>query len=167
MEREGGITPAMTPSFKKRVQCIQSAFLICAIAIAVGLVWTTLGNPESREAARLETLQRTYIRGTITDRDGTPLSWSTKANGYRSYIDGETKQRAFSTVVGYYSPAYGTFGLEKTFNSQLIFSKCKSDGKQIGNTIQTTLDTNLPDCDIFCHFRHCKRRSGCAGCKDR
>ena len=129
----------MTPSFKKRVQCIQSAFLICAIAIAVGLVWTTLGNPESREAARLETLQRTYIRGTITDRDGTPLSWSTKANGYRSYIDGETKQRAFSTVVGYYSPAYGTFGLEKTFNSQLISSKCKSDGKQIGNTIQTTL----------------------------
>ncbi|WP_419493091.1 penicillin-binding transpeptidase domain-containing protein, partial [Butyricicoccus sp.] len=133
----------MTPSFKKRVQCIQSAFLICAIAIAVGLVWTTLGNPESREAARQETLQRTYIRGTITDRDGTPLSWSTKANGYRSYIDGETKQRAFSTVVGYYSPAYGTFGLEKTFNSQLISSKCKSDGKQIGNTIQTTLDTNL------------------------
>lgn len=106
-------------------------------------MWTTLGNPESREAARQETLQRTYIRGTITDRNGTPLSWSNKANGYRSYIDGETKQRAFSTVVGYYSPAYGTFGLEKTFNTQLISSKCKSGDKQVGNTVQTTLDTDL------------------------
>ena len=59
----------MTPSFKKRVQCIQSAFLICAIAIAVGLVWTTLGNPESREAARQETLQRTMETIILLQRD--------------------------------------------------------------------------------------------------
>ena len=93
---EGGTTPIMKPSFKKRVQCIQTAFLLCAIAVGVGLVWTTLGNPESREAAAAETAQRTYLRGTIYDRDGKAINYSEEVNGTRKYTGG----RAFSTVTG-------------------------------------------------------------------
>lgn len=130
----------MTPSFKRRVQCIQSTFLLCAIAIAVGLVWTTLGNPESREAAAQETRQRTYIRGSIYDRNGILLNSSEKVNGDRIY--NADYERAFSTVTGYYSPIYGTTGLESQFNSELVSSKSSGDNKR-GNDIVLTLDAKL------------------------
>lgn len=130
----------MTPSFKRRVQCIQTAFLVCAIAVATGLVWTTLGNPESREAAAQETRQRTYIRGSIYDRNGTLLNSSETVNGERIY--NAEYERAFSTVTGYFSPIYGTTGLENTFNSELVSSKSDSDNKR-GNDITTTLDADL------------------------
>ena len=136
---EGGTTQSMKPSFKKRVQCIQTAFLLCAIAVGVGLVWTTLGNPESREAAAQETAQRTYLRGTIYDRDGNALNYSEKVNGTRKYTGG----RAFSTVTGYFSPIYGSMGLEKTFNSELVSSKCDSKDPKKGHNITTTLDSDL------------------------
>lgn len=129
----------MKPSFKKRVQCIQTAFLLCAIAVGVGLVWTTLGNPESREAAAQETAQRTYLRGTIYDRDGNALNYSEKVNGTRKYNGG----RAFSTVTGYFSQIYGSTGLEKTFNSELVSSKVGSKDTKKGHDITTTLDSDL------------------------
>ncbi|WP_165761053.1 peptidoglycan D,D-transpeptidase FtsI family protein [Butyricicoccus porcorum] len=128
----------MKPSFKKRVQCIQTAFLLCAIAVGVGLVWTTLGNPESREAAAAETAQRTYLRGTIYDRDGKAINYSEEVNGTRKYTGG----RAFSTVTGYFSRIYGTTGIEKTFNTELVSSKCKGDTKK-GHDITLTLDRDL------------------------
>lgn len=101
-------------------------------------MWTTLGNPESREAAAAETAQRTYLRGTIYDRNGTALDYSEAVNGARKYNGG----RAFSTVTGYFSPIYGTTGIEKTFNTELVSSKCKGDVKK-GHDITLTLDSTL------------------------
>ncbi|MCD8356797.1 MAG: hypothetical protein LUE11_09535 [Clostridia bacterium] len=103
-------------------------------------MWTTLGNPESREAAAQETRQRTYIRGSIYDRNGTLLSSSEKVNGDRIY--NSEYERAFSTVIGYYSPIYGTTGLESKFNSDLISSKSTEDNKR-GNDITLTIDADL------------------------
>lgn len=129
----------MKPSFKKRVQCIQTAFLLCAIAVGVGLVVTTLGNPESREAAAAETAQRTYLRGSIYERGGKVLDYSESVKGERKYNGG----RAFSTVTGYFSSIYGTSGIEKTFNTELVSSKCDSDDEKKGHDITLTLDWNL------------------------
>ena len=103
-------------------------------------MWTTLGNPESREAAAQETRQRTYIRGSIYDRDGVLLNSSEKVNGDRIYHS--DYERAFSTVTGYYSPIYGTTGLESKFNSELVSSKSSDDNKR-GHDIVLTLDADL------------------------
>lgn len=101
-------------------------------------MWTTLGNPESRAAAAAETAQRTYLRGTIYDRNGKPISYSESVNGKRKYNGG----RAFSTVTGYFSRIYGTMGIEKAFNTELVSSKCKGDTKK-GHNITLTLDWDL------------------------
>lgn len=101
-------------------------------------MWTTLGNPESRAAAAAETAQRTYLRGTIYDRDGNAIDYSETVGGDRKYNGG----RAFSTVTGYFSPIYGTTGIEKTFNTELVSSKCKGDTKK-GHDITLTLDSDL------------------------
>lgn len=102
-------------------------------------MWTTLGNPESREAAALETAQRTYLRGTIYDRNGKAIDYSETVNGSRKYNGG----RPFSTVTGYFSPIYGTTGIEKAFNTELISSKCSSRDQKKGHNITLTLDWDL------------------------
>ena len=129
----------MKPSFKKRVQIIHTVFLLCAIAIGVGLVWTTLGNPESRKAAADETAQRTYLRGTIYERGGEAINYSEKVKGERKYNGG----RAFSTLTGYFSPIYGTTGIEKTFNSELVSSKVGANDEKRGHDITLTVDGDL------------------------
>ena len=125
-------------SFKKRVQCILSVFVLCAIALGAGLLWTTLGNPESRKEAAAETAQRTYKRGTIYDRDGNRLNYSKKVGGKRYYRGG----RAYSTLTGYFSQTYGSMGIEKTFNTDLV-SYRSVGGKKQGCDIELTTSTKL------------------------
>ncbi len=101
-------------------------------------MWTTLGNPESRAAAAAETAQRTYLRGTIYDRNGNAINYSETVGGERQYNGG----RAFSTVTGYFSSIYGTTGIEDTFNTELVSSDCTGDTKE-GHDITLTLDWDL------------------------
>ena len=102
-------------------------------------MWTTLGNPESRKAAADETAQRTYLRGTIYERGGEAINYSEKVKGERKYNGG----RAFSTLTGYFSPIYGTTGIEKTFNSELVSSKVGANDEKRGHDITLTVDGDL------------------------
>ena len=129
----------MNLSFKKRVQCTLSAFLICAIGIGAGLLWTTFGNPESRKEAAAQNEQRSYLRGTIYDRNGNALNYSKKVGGKRHYTGG----RAYSTITGYFSKIYGASGIEKTFNTDLVSSRTDSDGTKKGCDIVLTTDSDL------------------------
>ena len=46
-------------------------------------------------------------------------------------------------MTGYFSPIYGSTGLEKTFSSELVSSKCDSKDPKKGHDITTTLDSDL------------------------
>lgn len=106
--------------------------------MGVGLLWTTLGNPESRKEAAAETAQRTYKRGTIYDRDGNRLNYSKKVGGKRYYRGG----RAYSTLTGFFSQTYGSMGIEKTFNTDLVSYRSVT-GKKEGCSIELTTSTAL------------------------
>ena len=131
----------MIPSFRRRVQIIQTVFILCGIAISAGLLWTTLGDQESRQEVELENLQRTYIRGSILDRNGKVINHTDKLGGDRQYEGG----RAFSTVTGYVSQTKGAWGLEKTFATELTSSKVGKDEEKKGHDITLTLDWDLQD----------------------
>lgn len=80
------------------------------------------------------------MRGTIYDRDGNALNYSKKVGGRRYYDGG----RAYSTVTGYFSSIYGTMGVEKTFNTQLVSSHSKkSSDEKRGSDITLTTDSDL------------------------
>jgi peptidoglycan glycosyltransferase len=72
----------------------------------------------SPDDAAVIAASRHIVRGEISDREGTRLAWSiSDANGepQRKYLS-----RAFSGVIGYASPIYGTAGLERAYQAQLI-----------------------------------------------
>lgn len=108
------------------------------MALATAVLVTTLGDPESREAAAADAARHTYLRGSILDRDGNVLSSSSEIMGARSYTGGE----AFGSVTGYYSLQYGTSGLEAALDVELTTSDSKSDNKR-GHDITLTLDPDV------------------------
>ncbi len=108
------------------------------MALATAVLVTTLGDPESREAAAADAARRTYLRGSILDRDGNVLSSSSEVMGTRTYNGGA----AFGSVVGYYSKNYGTSGLEAALDVELTTSDSKSDDKR-GHDITLTLDPDV------------------------
>ncbi len=108
--------------------------------IGSGVLWTTLGSPESRKQAAAENAQRSYLRGTIYDRDGNALNYSEEVGGARHYNGG----RAYSTVTGYFSKIYGASGIEKTFNTELVSSRSSDDEKK-GCDIVLTTDSDLQE----------------------
>lgn len=108
------------------------------MALTTAVLVTTLGDPESREAAAADAARRTYIRGSILDRDGNVLSSSEKVMGKRSYTGGA----AFGSVTGYYSLQYGTSALEAALDTELTTSDSKGDNKR-GHDITLTLDPDI------------------------
>ncbi len=97
------------------------------LAVTFALIATGAGYWQVVEAQKLSTaadnpaviaIARRTLRGTIVDRNGTWLARSVKdANGeaQRQYRD-----RSLSGVLGYASARYGTAGLERAYNSQLL-----------------------------------------------
>lgn len=76
------------------------------------------------------------VRGTIFDRSGKKLAWSEQDDnapcGYvRKYADA-----TLSPLIGYYSPQFGTAGLEKTYNDAL-------NGVNTGESLQDVQDRLL------------------------
>lgn len=99
---------------------------------------------------RLWVQRNEVLRGTIYDRDMEALTKSTKSDAgtqTREYTYGSL----FAHAIGYVDIKYGITGLERKYDSELIYSSVKDDiinfikyrGKipqKVGNSIQTTLD---------------------------
>ena len=66
------------------------------------------------------------MRGSILDRNGNTIAFSQKPGGARTY----SHPYAFSNLVGYWSKIYGTYGVEKTMNEELVHSNCGANPKQ-------------------------------------
>jgi peptidoglycan glycosyltransferase len=102
---------------------------------------------------RLWVQRNEVLRGTIYDRDMTALTKSKRINQdtqTRNYTYGPL----FAHAIGYVDVKYGITGLERKYDSELIYSSIKDNimnfikykGKlpeKVGNSIQTTLDYNI------------------------
>jgi len=102
---------------------------------------------------RLWVQRNEVLRGTIYDRDMRALTESEK-------IDADTQKRTytygalFAHALGYVDIKYGITGLERKYDSELIYSSIKDDiinfikyrgeiPDKVGNSIQTTLDYDI------------------------
>jgi peptidoglycan glycosyltransferase len=102
---------------------------------------------------RLWVQRNEVLRGTIYDRDMEVLAKSEK-------VDADTQKRTytygalFAHVLGYVDIKYGITGLERKYDSELIYSSIKDDivnfikykgeiPDKVGNSIQTTLDYDV------------------------
>jgi len=102
---------------------------------------------------RLWVQRNEVLRGTIYDRDMKALTKSEKTSDStqkRTYTYGPL----FAHVLGYVDIKYGITGLERKYDSELIYSSIKDDiinfikyrgeiPDKVGNSIQTTLDYNV------------------------
>ncbi len=132
-------------SLLKRAQLLQSISLVCVILMIVSLVRISAVLPgvskeadQKKKAARNASYEKEYVRGSILDRNGNVLAFSDKAGGTRTY----TAPRSFAGVIGYWSKIYGTYGLEDTFNDELVHSSSLTENKR-GTDISLTLDLDL------------------------
>jgi penicillin-binding protein A len=104
------------------------------LALGAGY-WQVLRSPDLSNAPdnpAVIAAARNVVRGQIVDRDGKVLA-SNRRNAdtgepYRVYTD-----RAFSTVIGYATPQFGTAGLERSWNAQLTGV---SNGNPIGDLLR-------------------------------
>lgn len=97
--------------------------VVCAFSVlAVGAGWWQVA-----EAQRLATapdnpaviaVARRAMRGPIVDRNGTWLARSVRDDNGEAHR--EYRDDALSHVVGYASRVYGTAGLERTYNAELL-----------------------------------------------
>ena len=86
--------------------------------------------------------EKEYVRGSILDRNGNAIAFSQKPGGKRSY----SHPYAFSNLVGYWSKIYGTYGVEKTMNADLVHSDCGADSKEKkGADVTLTIDADLQE----------------------
>ena len=82
------------------------------------------------------------MRGSILDRNGNTIAFSQKPGGARTY----SHPYAFSNLVGYWSKIYGTYGVEKTMNEELVHSNCGANPKQKkGADVSLTIDAALQE----------------------
>ncbi|MDQ3128081.1 MAG: penicillin-binding protein 2 [Chloroflexota bacterium] len=112
------------------------ALTIAFAGLALGAgYWQVIRSPDLSNAPDNPVViaaARNVVRGQIVDRDGKVLA-SNKRNEatgepYRVYAD-----RAFSTVIGYATPNFGTAGLERSWNAQLTGV---SNGNPIGDLLR-------------------------------
>jgi peptidoglycan glycosyltransferase len=112
------------------------ALTVAFAGLALGAgYWQVIRSPDLSSAPdnpAVIAAARNVVRGQIVDRDGKVLA-SNKRNAatgepYRVYSD-----RAFSTVIGYATPNFGTAGLERSWNAQLTGV---SNGNAIGDLLR-------------------------------
>ena len=119
-----GSTPRSGPNHPGVGATLGRVALSLAVAfggLAVGAgYWQVVRSAELSSApddAAVIAAGRHVVRGEITDRDGVRLAWSVlDPNGepYRKYLS-----RSVSGVIGYASRAFGSAGLERTYDAQL------------------------------------------------
>ena len=119
-----GSTPRSGPNHPGVGATLGRVALSLAVAfggLAVGAgYWQVVRSAELSSApddAAVIAAGRHVVRGEITDRDGVKLAWSVlDPNGepYRKYLS-----RSVSGVIGYASRAFGSAGLERTYDAQL------------------------------------------------
>ncbi len=132
-------------SLLRRAQLLQSISLVCVILMIVSLVRTSAVLPgisreadKKKAAARTASYEKEYVRGSILDRQGRILAWSDRPGASRIYA----APYSFAGVIGYWSKIYGTYGLEDTFNQDLVHSPSLLTDKR-GADITLTLDMTL------------------------
>jgi len=133
------MTAPATPRPKPIGRAIGHVGLALTVAFA-GLAlgagyWQVIRSPDLSTAPdnpAVIAAARNVVRGQILDRDGKVLASNRRneATGepYRVYTD-----RAFSTVIGYATPNFGTAGLERSWNAQLTGV---SNGNPIGDLLR-------------------------------
>ncbi len=128
IEARAGMARGSTPRSGPNHPGVGATLGRVALALAVafgGLAagagyWQVIRSAELSSApddAAVIAAGRHVERGEITDRDGVKLAWSVlDANGepYRKYLS-----RSVSGVIGYASRAFGSAGLERTYEAQL------------------------------------------------
>jgi len=129
-----------------------------ALAAGAGYwqVWQSAELSSAPDDAAVVAASRRVVRGEITDRDGERLAWSAEdENGepYRVY-----SSRSFSGVLGYASRAYGTAGLERSYDAELsgvtsadpvqeLLKKFRADPSN-PQAMQTTLAASLQEAAV-------------------
>lgn len=155
---------------KKNVRNVMIVFLFCLIGLISYIAYfQAFKAPEIAEKPgnqRLWIERNKVLRGTIYDRDGKPLTKTSKESATtqkREYIYGDL----YAHPLGYASNRFGITGLEEAYDKELTtynevttglktlmkdfstegFKKAFDDRdktqKKIGNGVVTTLNTNL------------------------
>ena len=146
---------------EKSAKKIMIAYLLVLLALISYIVYfTVVSGPK---IAAMDTNTRTtakenlVLRGTIYDKFGNALTVSKKTSTLDQTIS-YPYGSLYANVVGYKSTNYGITGLEETYNSTLstyqsgtgflrYFDLVKSfkerSVEKVGDSIYTTLDTNL------------------------
>ena len=129
-------TTARPRPIGRAISHVGLALTVAFAGLALGAgYWQVIRSPDLSNAPDNPVViaaARNVVRGQIVDRDGKVLATNKRDGGtgepYRVYSD-----RAFSTVIGYATPQFGTAGLERTWNAQLTGV---SNGNPIGDLLR-------------------------------
>lgn len=137
------------------IKKVMFVFLLCFIALISYMTYFEMvvgpNIVNSSYNRRVWIKRNEVLRGTIYDKNGSPLTKSEPINAEtqkREYTGGQM----FSHILGYVDQKYGITGLEKKYDDQLMAtdmqdnlkSLIKNKGKsvkKVGDGVKTTLDT--------------------------
>ncbi len=142
--------------FVINIKKVMLVFLILFVALISYITYLYMFSSEKAVSStfnqRLWAERNKVLRGTIYDKDMTPLTKSTKISEVsqkEQYLQGEV----FAHAIGYMNPVYGLTGLEKKYDTELmgsydtvvsnIFDFTKKEEEKVGNGLRTTLDSKL------------------------
>ncbi len=123
--------------------------LVACVVIAAACAVALAAADDNASAARAaQDLGQT--RGSILDRSGTRLAWTTVVHGKARLVEGDGD---LPTAVGYRGPDGRWHGLERQYNAALSASRARRDWKSFflnlrgqsvrGGTVETTLDARV------------------------
>ncbi|MDO4536153.1 MAG: penicillin-binding transpeptidase domain-containing protein [Clostridium perfringens] len=145
--------------YNKEIKKVMAVFMILLLLLITYIVYfgvfqTYKISKMSSNTANIARENR-IIRGNIYDSEGNTLSYSQ----YKNVLNQEIKYpygNVFANVVGYYSPIYGSIGLESYYNKELTTYEY-SDGFNViklfnernnvkkGDNVYTTLNAKIQE----------------------